>query len=105
MGGGCRVFEGVAVLSAHPQPNQALESTPYNLRFASLRPESEMVAQHLARKGKKGSTGQPDPVASRCPYPDVLRSNPKYEALGTMYRTLGASPGQGLGEDEKDEQL
>jgi hypothetical protein len=34
MGGGCRVFEGVAGLSAHPQPNQALEPTPYSVRCA-----------------------------------------------------------------------
>jgi hypothetical protein len=56
------------------------------------------------KKGKKGSTGKPDPAASRCRYPDVLRSNPRGEALGTMYRTLGASPGAGRGEAEKDEQ-
>jgi hypothetical protein len=34
----------------------------------------------------------------------VLRSKPRGEALGTMYRPLGASPGAGRGEEEKDEQ-
>jgi hypothetical protein len=85
------------------RPNYGAQATAYSLRCAALRPESEMVVQHLARKGKKGSTGQPDPVASRCPYPDVRRRNPRCEALGTMYHMRGASPGTGLGEEDKDE--
>lgn len=40
-------------------------------------------------------------VTSRCSYPDVLRGNPKCEASGTMFQTLVASTGQGLGEDER----
>ncbi len=74
---------------------------------ATLRCDQKARWSHTIKacKGKQGSAGQPDPVASRCPYPDVLQSNPQCEALGTMYQTLGASPGQGLGEDEKDEHL
>jgi hypothetical protein len=31
------------------------------------------------------------PVMAGCPYPDVLTSNPRCEALGTMFRPLPAS--------------
>ena len=33
----------------------------------------------------------PNPVMSRCPYPDVLTSHPRSEALGTMFWLLPAS--------------
>src|SRR5438093_3854064 len=58
-----------------------------------------------ARKDKKGSAGKPDPAASRCPYPDVLRSHPRCEALGTTVHKREASSGRGPGEDAKDEHV
>src|SRR5215510_1930984 len=41
----------------------------------------------LGRSQKNKSS----PAMSGCPYPDVLRSNLRYEALGTMFRPLPAS--------------
>jgi hypothetical protein len=50
---------------------------------------------HLIRSVKKYRTRRQgtnsSPVMSRCPYPDVLMSNLKCEALGTMFRPLPAS--------------
>src|SRR4051812_44080065 len=44
-----------------------------------------------------------DPVTSRCSYPSVRRSNPTYEASGTMFPIWQPHAGKGLGEDGKVE--
>ena len=51
----------------------------------------EKVAR--VRIGVPGETlnSLPDPLVSRCPYPDMLRSNPRCEAPGTTSRFLPAS--------------
>jgi hypothetical protein len=86
-------------------PNNRLQPTPS--ASAALRCDQRARGSHTinARKGKKESAGQPDPAASRCPYPDVLRSNPRCEALGTTVHKREASSGLGPGEDAKDEHV
>ena len=54
-------------------------------------------------KDEERSAETSDSVTSRCPYPDVLRSNPRCEAPGTMFQPLVTPTGQGLGGDGQDE--
>ena len=56
---------------------------------------ASVLLQHFTRSVKKYRIRRrrttSSPVMSGCPYPDVLTSHPRYEALGTMFRPLPAS--------------
>jgi hypothetical protein len=50
-------------------PNHRLQPTPYSLRCAALRPESEMVAHHQSSQGQEGKCRETGPCGLQVPRP------------------------------------
>ena len=67
---------------SRPMPNKRVQATAYSLRFATLRPESEMVAHHQSSQGQEGKCRATGPCGIQVPLPRRAAESSKVRSSG-----------------------